>query len=708
MGGPPGQVDYFISYTSSDRAWAEWIAWQLEAAGSTTVLQAWDFAPGSDFVHQMQQTTQQADRTIAVLSAAYFGSAFGEAEWRVAFGRDPTGESGVLVPVRVEDCDPPGLLSTLVYIDLVGLNEAAAQERLVAGLREGERPGRPATAPAFPGLAATTEMAGLRPAPVFPGVGPAISNLPSRNPMFISRGELLTGLREQLASEAPVGVLAQVLYGLGGVGKTQLALEYAHRYAADYDVVWLLRAEDPVAAAQDYAALADALDLPSAEQPDLEAIRAMVHEWLAIHDRWLLVLDNAEDDRVLADLLPYPLHGHVLVTSRNPVWRARAQPMEVTVFAAEEAVRFLRERARRPEDPAAREVAKALGYLPLALEQAGAYVDRVGLTLAAFLERLRGAEAQVLERGAAADQRSVANVWELSLGQVQKDSAAATVVLNLLAFLGPEDLPRHLLIGNAAADEPFDVLGDLPIDEFALDDAVEVLRRYSLVRVQEDALSMHRLVQAVVRARLADQGQQGVGRWWSAAVVFLSSRFPDNCSDPPVRSDCARLLPHALALLRHTVSLGFKVEEIHGWLWPRIDGLLGVEVERPSIRLIDGTPQSDRLLVVPSGSRFGYGTSWQLTGEFANLFAGQVDYHLDYYAEPLGEGDEIALGSIHRWTVPNRIAYGVKEADGSRETQVIVPANALPTGIYRLVTSIWLGEVLPFIGFQEGPIIEIE
>ncbi len=108
MGGSQAQVDFFISYTAADRAWAEWIASQLEAAGFTTVLQAWDFRPGSDFVHQMQQATQRADRTIAVLSPAYFGSRFGEAEWRVAFRKDPTGESGVLVPVRVEECDPRG------------------------------------------------------------------------------------------------------------------------------------------------------------------------------------------------------------------------------------------------------------------------------------------------------------------------------------------------------------------------------------------------------------------------------------------------------------------------------------------------------------------------------------------------------------------------------------------------------------------------
>jgi TIR domain len=221
MGGPPAQVDFFISYTASDRAWAEWIAWQLEAAGSTTLLQAWDFRPGSDFVHQMQQATQQADRTIAVLSPAYFGSQFGEAEWRVAFRRDPSGDSGVLLPVRVEDCDPPGLLSTLVYVDLVGVDEAAARERLLAGLRRGERPGRPATAPVFPGLAAS-DTAGLRPAPEFPGLGPAISNLAPRNPNFTGRTDLLA----ELAASLDVGTTVVVAaHGLGGIGKSQLALE---------------------------------------------------------------------------------------------------------------------------------------------------------------------------------------------------------------------------------------------------------------------------------------------------------------------------------------------------------------------------------------------------------------------------------------------------------------------------------------------------
>ena len=102
------EVDVFVSYAGEDRAWAEWIAWQLEAAGISTRLQAWDFQAGGDFVHQMEQALQDVERLVAVLSPAYVASEFGEAEWRPVFRRDPSGELGLLVPVRVAECDPPG------------------------------------------------------------------------------------------------------------------------------------------------------------------------------------------------------------------------------------------------------------------------------------------------------------------------------------------------------------------------------------------------------------------------------------------------------------------------------------------------------------------------------------------------------------------------------------------------------------------------
>jgi hypothetical protein len=146
-------VDCFISYTGADTVWAEWIAQTLEEAGYQTVVQAWDFRPGQDFVHKMQQATQRAARTIAVLSPAYLGSAFGKAEWRAAFASDPAGEQGLLLPVRVAEVTSPGLLRSRTYLDLVGLDEPTATARLLAGVQPdrakpaGRRPTRAARPP---------------------------------------------------------------------------------------------------------------------------------------------------------------------------------------------------------------------------------------------------------------------------------------------------------------------------------------------------------------------------------------------------------------------------------------------------------------------------------------------------------------------------------------------------------------------------------
>jgi hypothetical protein len=284
--------DFFISYTGVNRPWAEWIAVQLEQVGYTTLLQAWDFRPGSDFVHEMHQSTTSAGRTIAVLSPAYFGSAFGEAEWRAAFVKDPTGELGLLVPVRVQECAPRGLLASLVYIDLVDTNEATAKQRLLDGV--GESGARPTSAP-FPGTAAGAKR--------FPGQGPAISNLPPRNRNFSGREELLERLHAGLHVESAAAVVPTgAVHGLGGVGKTQLALEFAHRFASDYDITWWVPAELPTSATASLAALAPRLGVD--QVADQGEMVAELFDQLRQRDRWLLIYDNAERSDRLAGLLP--------------------------------------------------------------------------------------------------------------------------------------------------------------------------------------------------------------------------------------------------------------------------------------------------------------------------------------------------------------------------------------------------------------------
>jgi hypothetical protein len=159
-------VDFFVSYTSVDRPWAEWIAWQLEAEGYRVVIQAWDFGAGRDWAHEMQHATSTADRVLVVLSPDYLQSAYGEAEWRPFYADDPTGERGLLLPVRVREVDPPGLLRTKIYVDLVERDAASARAALLAGVR-GAR-GKPADEPEFPGGHGRRTDDGTE-APRFPG-----------------------------------------------------------------------------------------------------------------------------------------------------------------------------------------------------------------------------------------------------------------------------------------------------------------------------------------------------------------------------------------------------------------------------------------------------------------------------------------------------------------------------------------------------------
>lgn len=164
LSGQSRSIDFFISYTQSDRHWAEWIGWRLTEVGYSVFLQDWDIVPGNDWVHEMHRMSRDASQILAVVSPSYLQeSEFGEAEWRAAFMDDPTGEQRRLIPVRIAECHPRGLLGTRVYIDLVGRSEEEATDMLLRGvLNQGLRPNR---APTFPGVA----RAASKREPRFPG-----------------------------------------------------------------------------------------------------------------------------------------------------------------------------------------------------------------------------------------------------------------------------------------------------------------------------------------------------------------------------------------------------------------------------------------------------------------------------------------------------------------------------------------------------------
>lgn len=199
-------ADFFVSYNKADRSWAEWIAWRLEDGGYSTILQDWDFRPGENFVLAMHNAAAGSTRTIAVLSPDYLEAGFTQSEWAAAFAKDACGKTRALIPVRVRECKPPGLLRQVVYVDLVGRNETEACEKLLAAAQEGRS--KPNTQPSFPG----TGQRGTQP-PRYPGTPPGHSSSDRSATSAISpRGSRFRRLCWRGGITAIVIVIAWVMY----------------------------------------------------------------------------------------------------------------------------------------------------------------------------------------------------------------------------------------------------------------------------------------------------------------------------------------------------------------------------------------------------------------------------------------------------------------------------------------------------------------
>jgi tetratricopeptide (TPR) repeat protein len=556
--------DFFISYNKADRQWAEWIGWVLEEAGYSTLLQAGDLRPASNFVVEMQNALDRAERTIAVISPSYLRGFFTQQEWAAAFAQDPVGEHGRLIPVRVRECKLTGLLASVVYVDLVSLGEEKARNVLISAVEQSRA--RPARQPAFPGSE--------RP----------IWHVPhSRNPNFTGMEPALSKLRKNLTSGKPTAV-TQAIKGLGGVGKTQVALEYVYRYAGEYSLVWWIRAEDKSKLNADFAALAQALDLPEKDDKDQNLVVQAVCRRLNELSNWLLVYDNVTRPEDLGHCRPQAPTGHVIITSRYQNWQGVAESLSLDVMEPDEAATFLKRRTGLNDDQAAGALAAELGYLPLALEQVGAYIEKNRSDFASYQKLFTTRRKELLELLKPSEDYpfTIATTWDMAFKQAAEETPAAVELLKLCACLAPDDIPLSIIREGAKhlpgqvvarASRPCMTLQSAVSDELKWDQVKGALLAYSLIDVGPDSISVHPLVQAVTRDRMTGKERK---TWVESAIAIVNRAFPFDSDDYRTWATCSRLLPHAIAAAREaelagltSESLGRLLNQAAGYLWGR-------------------------------------------------------------------------------------------------------------------------------------------
>jgi tetratricopeptide (TPR) repeat protein len=515
------KVHFFISRAGADKDFATALGRILEDAGYRVILQDWDFAD-KNFIGCMHDALIKAERVILLLSPEYLASHYCSAEWMNAMAGDPLNRSGRLIIFRVKKCEPTGLLAGLAYRDLLPLRDHAT--RLRDYILEVVNKDRPRTAHDGFFIPARTVL------------HDRIREVPN----FTGRREDLAALDRALWTGKTAVITQAAVQGLGGVGKSTLAIQYAWEDRERYAGAWWLGADTPSGIVDGLVALG-AIFIPGLnEAKDRgEAARTALN-FIAhggFEKPWLLLYDNVEQPKALDGLLPR-VGAHALITTRFPDWKGRAAAVPLGVFAEHEAVQFLLDRTDRTDKEGAARLAADLGHLPLALDHGAAYCKRTGTSFDKYRELL----PELIKRAPkdADYPRNVYATFSLAIKHAAADCPEAEKLMGIFAYFGPDDIPLSLITANV-------------MSEIARGEAVAALCEVSLLEVENDGdqatVSVHRLAQTVMRDRLAKQGK---GVEASALALSLAKEaFPylDGPSDVGRWAECSRLRSHALAVL---------------------------------------------------------------------------------------------------------------------------------------------------------------
>jgi tetratricopeptide (TPR) repeat protein len=469
-----------------------------------------------------------------------------------------------------------------------------------------------------------------------------MGNVPQRLKNFTGREDLLARLRDTLSSEITV-VLPHTLQGYGGVGKTALAIEYAHRCRSEYDLIWWIAAEQAILARASLAGLARRLELPSAIGKSVDGAADAALEALRLGSpvsRWLLIFDNADQPDELKDVIPQG-PGHVLITSRNPRWEVAATKLVVDVFPRNESIEFLNKRIPGGiEDSEANELAEELGDLPLALEQAGACQAETGMAVGTYLRLLKDEAGKILGLGKPLEYPlSMTAAWRVSVAQLGERLPSAVALLRTCAFFGPDPIPLEVFQHAQAGDIQ---ISELTADPIALALAVRELARFGLIRIDRRTIVVHRLVQALLREELSDTERD---RYRHDVHVLLGASSPKDPDNSAVWPRYNELVAHVTSRITDLPSCSLPAVRVFALEVVRYLYRSGDFAASHSLaeRLImqwteDSGPEAD---VVINAKRH-LGNALRELGRYSEAYAADIDT-LELSRRILGEHDRLTL-----------------------------------------------------------------
>jgi tetratricopeptide (TPR) repeat protein len=512
---PAKAYDVFLSHSHDDAEIVEQLAKLLRSRELEVWLDKWVLIPGRPWRQDMAKGLEQA-ASCAVCIGTKTPKGWFEAEISRALNRQSQYQDFGVIPVIL-----PGGDRTLVneFLELNtwvifkdGIADADALHRLISGIK-GLAPGSGPDKP--------TPSARIFTVPI------------PQNPFFTERANELSDFGAALEKTG-----SYALTGLGGVGKTQTAAEYAHRYRDNYQSVIWLRAEKEDTLFADLTALAHSLQLPQADAKEQQLAVESAHRWLDDNDNWLLVLDNVNDLKTVQTLTrkARPKRHHVIVTQKAQATGAIASSRLREMETDQGALLLLR-RAKlitpeqqlpdaKPADvDVARKICREVDGLPLALAQAGAYIERTSRGLPRYLEMLTKGFAKVMSEPGGEDIRHepVVATFSLSLQELENGHPASAELLKAVAFLSPDKIPEEIFTKGSDSFTP--ALKTASADEFEWDKAITAALDFALLErnSSDETLTVHRAVQQVTKLRMSDEER---AHWAARVVNAVASALP--------------------------------------------------------------------------------------------------------------------------------------------------------------------------------------